>query len=226
MARQFFTIFLSGSVFVSSAIWAAPVELEYNAYLYSPPERAGSLSLENQLFARHGFGEQLSAGLMLPWSWEALSDPALVIRSESLFASEGWNLEADLRTGVPLTSWSRQENLIVSLGSESFLSYENGPGLPFFEVSSYLHTNFYSGAHEGQNWSYALSPGLKYQWSDALSSQIHWSHSFHDGYDALIAGMGWDVISGVNFTPQLHLPLQGEGFQEASFRASFNWILF
>lgn len=175
-------------------------------------------------------GESSKVGLQIRASYVpvmghnmTLKTPNLTVSNSKLINRGNFNLSADLRTPLAITSAAKKAGLLTGLGSLQTMTYDIPNTKLTVGTLSIINWSLYSAeAADGtSNMMVALTPFANYQFTEKLAGTLNYdmgaSHGkgtsltdwSNDGTDLQI-GLGWDAAKGVNLNPYLQLSPGGK----------------
>ena len=218
-----------------------PFKLNYYGIFYGPsvakpgslqPDASGIPDARRPLMMKNflGLGYQLSPEMTVTatadWLWQpvlgqqfSLQDPFVMISHNSIFHRDGFNLYADVRGHMGVTSQSRQNDFLFGLQTFQALTYElEGTGFVFGLYSS-ERFNVFGKQGYGDTFELYLAPNIYYQFTPKLafsllygiqSSKFYGIMGLHRDGLSFQPGINWDVTSTLSFNPYLNIPTDGK----------------
>ncbi len=236
--------------------WSA----DYFAIFYGPslgspsslqPTSSGELDpsrplvVKNYLTLGYSPTPEMAISAVTYWQWRPVNghdimmkDPYLAISHNKLLNSGPLNLYADLRIHFPVSSPSREANLLTSLQSFQMLTYPVGSSHLTLGAFSSIRYNLYGPLGFGNDLELYFGRNLNYQISSTLAFTLLYemgaSHIFgappsqlySDGTD-LEPGISWVIAPGLVINPYLNL-FTGDrvNFHSTAFGMTLSWDLF
>lgn len=242
-----------------SASFMDSVSVNYFGILYGPsvteptshqPTANGIPDPERPVFVKNymTLGYSMSDTLMVSasayWTWIpvqgqnfAMRDPYLRIANTSLISSGNFNLYADARVHLPVTTISRQNDMLMGFQAFQISSYQVGTSRLSVGAYTSARMNVFGSSGYGPDLELYLGPNLTYQVSPkvglTLLYEMGMSHMYgdapfqfvNDGTD-LEPGVNWEITPNLAVNPYLHLTT-GEKvtLKTTSFGMTLSWIL-
>jgi hypothetical protein len=206
-------------------------------------DRTRPVSLRNFIGLGYNFTDQITLTAVGSFYNEPIQgkgfqikDPYLKLSHNSLISAGAFNVYADLRAHFPVTTESRQVDLLAGFQGVQFISYE------FDRWSAAIWTseraNYFGRYGQGNDLELYLGPNVAYQITPSLAVTLLYemgsSHSFgndpfvfaSDGTD-LQPGVSWDITPNINFSPYLNIYTGDRiAFNNTSVGATMFWKLF
>jgi hypothetical protein len=166
-----------------------------------------------------------------------LRDPSLRVSHAALINTGPLNLYADLRAHFPVTTESRDEDMLAGFQSVQVLSYRIGDSRLTLGSYASERLNVFGSRGNGDDFTIYLGPNAYYQMTPTLALtalyEINGSHAFgqkigelnDDGSD-FETGVSWDINPSINLSPYLNFrtdtPVNAD---TTSIGATFSWQL-
>jgi len=228
------------------AIFYGPSLKNPNSFQPSPlgvPDPDRPLILRNVLGLGYSLSELVGVSASAAWSWQPvlkqqlqLHDPFLRLSHNSLFYTGGLNLYADVRAHFPVTSISRDNDLLLGVQFFQALTYD----IPETRLTLGLYTsergNIFGGEGYGDDLELYVAPNVNYQVSPTVAFTVlyefQFSHTFgrramninYDGSD-IQPGVRWDITRQFWVNPYLNILPSNFGLGTTSFGLMMNWML-
>jgi hypothetical protein len=235
-----------------------PIALYYYGIFFGPsikspkayqPSPAGGYNRDYPLIMRNYLG--LSYGLaqdvvITPtafWTWRpvmgqqlTLQDPFVRLSWGNIIDTEHFNLYADIRTHLGVSSASRKNDLRVGLQNFQALSFVPDPDLNLvLSVYGSIRYNFFGKHGNGNDLELYLAPHLSYRFLPNLAFTLLYEmqavHPFgasvgsleNDGTD-LEPGIQWDISPTLTINPYINLyPGNKLNLQTSSIGMTVTW---
>ena len=198
--------------------------------------------LKNYLSVGYNFTDAISVAGTAFWTWQPgpgkqfiLRDPFVRVSHNSLVSFGNLNLYADLRVHFPVTTLSRESDLLAGFQTFQVLSYEFPEAKLLVGLYGSARTNIFGKQGVGNDWEFYLAPNINYQALPNLAVNLVYemgaSHAFRDrtfhytsdGTD-LQPGVTWDVTPYLTLNPYLNLlPSDGIKLKNTSLGFFVSW---
>jgi hypothetical protein len=169
-------------------------------------------------------------------SRSAMRDPYLRVGNAKLVNSGPFNWYADLRVHFPVTTESRDSDMLSGLQTFHIWTYDFNRFLTAGLYGS-ARMNIFGGQGSGHDLELYAGPNLNFAVSRKLSLTLLYEanlvHNFgapaltfaNDGND-LEPGVSWDALPNLNLNPYLNLYPDNLSLRSTSFGMLLNWAIF
>ncbi|MCM2279430.1 MAG: hypothetical protein NDJ89_15250 [Oligoflexia bacterium] len=208
------------------------------------PDRDRPVQMRNFLGASWNLSESVSVIPTAYFIWEAderkfsIRDPFLRISHNSLINTDRVNLYADLRFHFPVTTISRQNDLLAGVQSFQSLSWQPGGSPVAFTLFGSVRYNYFGRQGYGNDLEVYLAPYMAYQLRHNLALtllyEMEGSHFFGDAPGAfrnhgpdLEPGISWEVTPSFVINPYLNIfPHDSFSLRTMSLGMTMFWAVF
>jgi hypothetical protein len=202
------------------------------------------LLVKNYLTAGYNFNPQWAIAATGYWTWEptqnhslTLQDPQARIANNSIISTDEFNWYGDLRAHFPVTSGSRDLDMLAGFQNFNFVSWT--PTGSRFTFGSYVSAryNVFGRQGAGNDLELYLAPSINYQMRPNLALTFLYemgaSHFFGDDFGTLNndgtdfePGISWEVIPSLTVNPYLNLyPGNKVSWRTTSVGATVSWLM-
>ena len=219
-------------------ITSDPLFMNYYAIFYGPalkgtsayqPTPSGEQDLNRPILLKNfmTLGYNLSEQLILAgtayWTWNpvfgqkmAMQDPYVRLGYDGLIRTDHLNLYADMRVHFPISSVSRQNDMLAAFQSYQALSYTVGDGPLTLLLFGSERANVFGKRGYGNDLELYLGPSINVRLSRKLALTVLYemqvnhefgqkAFSFYSEPSDLEPGVSWEISPNLSINPYLNL---------------------
>ncbi len=206
-------------------IFYGPSLGEFGSYQAGPvgPDHDRPILLKNFLNVGHSFNQDISLYGSAYWLWQPvenkgmqLMDPFLRLSYNSIFYKNGFNLYGDVRAHFPVTSFSRDCDMLFGLQTFEALTYEVPASRFTLGLYTSQRTNFFGEYGLGNDLELYFAPNINYQLSRTVTLTLMYEYQkshffgmapfhFYGDETDIAPGLSWDVTPNLMVNPYFNI---------------------
>ncbi|MBX9767484.1 MAG: hypothetical protein K2X47_09460 [Bdellovibrionales bacterium] len=197
---------------------------------------------EHELGVGYRISESFLTSMVMPWNMSQglpfeLQDPFLKLSHANLLSSDFLILASELRFAVPLSTPSREKEVLTSVVLDQVLRWSMPSTKLTLAVRGMMHTDFHYLSSKNSLPQGHLAPALSYQLLAplAFTLAVEWTtepalvrrlvtHGGHNQGTTVQPGFCWNMTAEVNVTPYLILETERNLTSDSAILGLiFNW---